>query len=394
MKAGIYIPGLGQSFVNESVEKYASRLADQMRYSTTGRDFVLKSELQEYSTERTTQVVSICDKENPSLVYYKLYDFRYHEILTERFSKSPLLWKNFSLMALVLWMSPLLLKRLVFPGGYSRPLQTVYLFCIFLLIALAIVVMLPSTIIVLNDMLERLNETGKAVTAATGTTFAKLSQVSLSVTALLLLVIPNANVLLPNLATEFVCASNYIRNGAGRLIIQGHLDKLVEKISETDPSVKIHFHSYSFGSVLAIDYLFPLPGASAENTGDFEALVTVGNPYEFLNSYFPGFFKKRIAQREHPLTWINVYSLADALATNFRKDNQAGDAEYGIGATAALPVNINYEASPQNPGIAGFFSLYSVRVHGMYWDQKTEGRSCLGSIYRALRDRELISVAV
>ncbi len=42
MKIGIYISGLGQSFVNETVGKYAERLMNEMSFSTTGIKYELK----------------------------------------------------------------------------------------------------------------------------------------------------------------------------------------------------------------------------------------------------------------------------------------------------------------------------------------------------------------
>lgn len=41
-KIGIYITGLGQSFHQESVEKYAIRLKNELNYTITGFDYDLK----------------------------------------------------------------------------------------------------------------------------------------------------------------------------------------------------------------------------------------------------------------------------------------------------------------------------------------------------------------
>ncbi len=94
------------------------------------------------------------------------------------------------------------------------------------------------------------------------------------------------------------------------------------------------------------------------------------------------------------LHWLNIYSIADALGTNFRKDAKIGDAQFGIQANSLKPANLNYEVSAHNPNsIIDFISLYSIRVHGMYWDIQAEGKSCLGLIYREMHQRSLIEVS-
>src|SRR5690606_20778679 len=84
-----------------------------------------------------------------------------------------------------------------------------------------------------------------------------ISQIVVSFTAILILVVPNANLLITNLATEFVCANDYIEHGARKQVLQGNLELLVNYITENEENCKIHFHSYSFGSLLAIDYIYP-----------------------------------------------------------------------------------------------------------------------------------------
>jgi len=87
MKIGIYISGLGQSFVQESVEKYAGRLMNEMSYNATGIDYELKTEKINYAPERESTVVSIFEQNgNGQQAVYRLYDFNYREILTEKFN--------------------------------------------------------------------------------------------------------------------------------------------------------------------------------------------------------------------------------------------------------------------------------------------------------------------
>ena len=83
-----------------------------------------------------------------------------------------------------------------------------------------------------------------------------------------MLFLPKANTLIPNLATEFVCANDYIQHGTQRQLLQGNLDLLINYITEKETDCKIHIHAYSFGSILAIDYIHPF-GNKVSKDADF-----------------------------------------------------------------------------------------------------------------------------
>lgn len=403
MKTGIYIAGLGQSFVDETIEKYARRLVNEMSFDTNGVDYEIKTEKIVYTAGRESTVVSICEKNGPKGVLYKLYDFKYHEILTEKFNSYSLILKNLWLLLLVFKKIPLLIKRLFVRASYNRPFQTLYLFCIFFIIACAVLLMLPAIIGLITDFFanENVNDLLAAFRRKTGIAdipfvskagvegFAK---VIVSITAVLLLLVPNANVLVASLATEFVCANDYMEHGVQKQLLQGNLELLVDYITEHEKDCKIHFHTYSFGSILALDYIYPFGNKVSKNAEMFcEAIITIGTPFEFIKSYYPQFYQNRTTAFGDKLQWLNVYSTADALATNFRKDSKPGEAEFGIENTSNKPVNINYEVAPvNNHSIGNFLMLYSIRVHGMYWDNKAEGQSCLSLIYEEMRSRSLI----
>lgn len=403
MKIGIYISGLGQSFVNESVEKYAERLKNEISFSTTGIEYEIKKEKINYAADRDSTVVSICEKNEQSKVVYKIYDFKYHGILTEKFNSYSLILKNLWLLLLVLRKFPLVIKRLFAPESYNRPFQTLYLFSIFMIIASAVLLMLPATLSVITNFFDNpkvseivvifKDKIGvENIPLISKSCIENVSKIIVSLTALLLLIVPNANVLIANLATEFVCANDYMEHGVQRQLLQGNLELLVDYITENEKGCKIHFHTYSFGSILAIDYIYPFGNKVSKNAELFcEAIITIGTPLEFVKSYYPQFYQSRKTELGDKLHWFNVYSIADALATNFRNDSKIGHAEFGIEKTSNKPTNINYEVATLNKfGVADFFMLHSIKVHGMYWDNKTEGQSCLRLVYDEMNKRNLI----
>ncbi len=403
MKIGIYISGLGQSFVNETVEKYSERLMNEMSFHTNGVKYEIKTEQINYSVDKSSTVVSICNINEQGKVVYKIYDYKYHEILTEKFNTYSLILKNLWLFLLVFKKFPLIIKRLFSPESYNRPFQTLYVFLIFFIIAFSILITLPATFdLILNSKISEALWTIKNsiyhkdisyISQEYFETVSKgVSPIIVSIIALLLLLVPNANILIANLATEFVCANDYMEHGVQRQLLQGNLELLVDYITETEVDCKIHFHTYSFGSILAIDYIYPYGNKVSKNAEVFcEAIITIGTPFEFVKSYYPQFYKSRKPELGDKLHWLNVYSIADALATNFRNDSKIGEAEFGIETTSIKPFNINYEVAIINKfGLWDFFMLHSMRVHSMYWDSKSEGQSCLRLVYDEMNRRNLI----
>jgi len=403
MKIGIYISGLGQTFVNETVEKYAERLKNEMSYNTTGIEYEIKKENINYSIEKDSTVVSICEKGEQGKVIYKIYDFKYHEILTEKFNSYSLVLKNLWLFLLVMKKFPLVIKRLFSPESYNRPFQTLYLFLIFFILAFSVLLALPAIFeVILTSKISEAVLTLKNTIyphdipyisqACIETVSKNVTPIVVSLIALLLLLVPNANILIANLASEFVCANDYMEHGVQRQLLQGNLERLVDYITENEKDSKIHFHTYSFGSILAIDYIYPLGNKISKNAELFcEAIITIGTPFEFVKSYYPQFYQSRKTELGDKLHWLNVYSIADALATNFRNDSKIGDSEFGIEKSSTKPTNINYEVtSLKKSNIVDFFMLYNLKVHGMYWDNKPEGQSCLSLVYDEMNIRNLI----
>ncbi|NEW85157.1 MAG: hypothetical protein GZ094_22720 [Mariniphaga sp.] len=385
MKIGIYISGLGQSFVQESVEKYAARLMNEMSYRTNGINYELRTEKINYAEERESTVVSIFEEhETGAQVVYKIYDYKYHEILTEKFNSHSIIVKNFLLFLLVIQKIPLIFKRLFDPKDYSRPFQSLYVFMIFLTIASSVLLMLPATLAVVNEFFK--------FPLFPKADIEIVSKLIVSLTAVLLLILPNANVLITNLATEYVCANDYIEHGVQKQLLQGNLELLVDYISEKEKNCRIHFHTYSFGSIIAIDYIFPFGNTLTRNTLNFtETLITIGTPFEFIKAYYPRFYDSRNIELGDKICWINIYSIADPLATNFRSDAKIGDAQFGIDKTSIKPVNLNYEVAPfKKTGIVDFIMLYSMKAHGMYWDSKTEGQSCLRLLNDEMKNKNLL----
>ena len=70
-KVGIYITGLGETFQQESVEKYAARFKNELTYNSTGSVFELKTERVNYQEDKLSTLVTIIEKKNSeeSIIY-------------------------------------------------------------------------------------------------------------------------------------------------------------------------------------------------------------------------------------------------------------------------------------------------------------------------------------
>lgn len=427
MKTGIYIPGLGESFRKESAEKYAAFFMRQLDFDNPDHRPIYKTitDIIEYdsdmklSCKRTSIIESLNNSEK---TVYKFYEYKYGRVITKKFIDNNALIKAWLLLKGVISKFPLLLLRLIYINrniGYKAKYrgQTILLFVLFLLISAAFVFLLPAAIAIFlnvikqNDIIiETVELIKKPIKFIPGSInlfelldshnciptwdgLKKASQIIVNITAIVLLLIPGFNNTIISMACEFVSASNYLNHGESKKRIHGQLDSLMEKIVELEGSdVEICFHTYSFGSLVALDYLFPFstnPGVRAQQI--CKGIVTVGCPYDFVAIYFPAFFKNRNLAMKKEIQWINIYSLEDSLASNFRKDTYAGEANYSFSTDALLPVNINYEIANSDMNlISQFFSLYSVRAHTKYWDTEEDASTCLSLVIPKMKELNLL----
>jgi hypothetical protein len=349
MPVGIYISGLGQSANKESVEKYAARYIKELEYSTIGINYYTKVEKIYYNDDQSSLAVRIYQhskeqlKSDKDTLLYSFYDFEYNELLIQKFQKKNLLFKNLALLLLVIRKLPRLIISLFKKKSYTKGGQTFYMFLIFLIMSVAVLLILPSILTLLYplkcDGIKTVCNINNTISF-----FKTLSNYTLPITSLAIIFIPESSTLLTKVAAEFSTIDNYIQYGEQAQIIQGNLDALIEYIVEKEENPTIHLHTYSFGSIIALDALFPLGTEPSENIlNNIKLLITVGAPYEFINNYYPNFYTDRIDKMSQKIEWINVYSTMDAFASNFRNDNDVDVAQYGIINEKEVPINLNYE---------------------------------------------------
>lgn len=392
MSIGIYISGLGQSTAKETAEKYASRYLKELEYSTSGFEFYTKIEKIYYLEENSSLAIRILQKPKGQLaartdpVLYTFYDFQYGQLLTEKFEQRNLILKNLFLLILVIRKIPALLRNIFNLNTFVKTKQTFYVFGIFLLMSLAVLWLIPSVMTILQDVIGQKLYNEESFFG----NLVRISAITVPITAILILFIPESSTLVTKLATEFTAVDNYIQYGEQSQTIQGNLDALVEYIVENEPNPTIQLHTYSFGSIVAMDALFPIGNDVTQNTKEtINLLITVGTPFEFVKGFYPNFYENRNTFMTEKIQWVNVYSLMDAFASNFRNDNKAGNAHFGIIKNKEKPINLNYEIARKdtyNP--FNFLTLKHIRMHRCYWDETKNGQSCTRLIFNKMKEME------
>jgi hypothetical protein len=390
MAVGIYIAGLKHTTDNETVEKYAARYVKELENATFEHAYYTKIEKTYYNKELSTLVIKIfehakeTEKSDSDKLVYKLYDFEYSEQLNQNYQNKNLLFKNISLLLLVVRRFPRIILNLFKKSTYQKGRKTVYIFFLFLIMSLAVLSLLPLLIMTFDNTftMESINNNQ----AKNGLDLAIKYGIILTITFILF--IPESNIILTKIAAEFITLDCYIYNKEQIQEIKSNLDELIKFIAKQEPNKKIHFHTYSFGSIIALDTLFPIDAEPIKNIKSrVNLLVTIGAPYEFINNYYPNFYKKRNDMMTKKIHWINVYSLVDAFASNFRYDNKAGEANYGILNEKEIPININFETTHKtNNNVFDFLALKQIYMHESYWDDSKSGQSCTRLIFFKMRE--------
>lgn len=196
---------------------------------------------------------------------------------------------------------------------------------------------------------------------------------------------------LSKVAPTLAAATNYLSAGAHRGRISGELLRLIDCLDEqTEVRYrKIHLLAYSFGSIVALDTIFPQEGAPSRKTERIDTLVTIGCPADFVRTYWPEYFQRRAGFADTPKRWLNVYAELDVLGSNFLDENPRGPhrpagVEAMVGDSVALrrPAdadNLRFGPTAQSrQGFLDWAAFLGFRIHSTYWDRESEHAvSCL-----------------
>lgn len=179
------------------------------------------------------------------------------------------------------------------------------------------------------------------------------------------------------IGSGLLSASAYLRTTDRRGILMHGLSEQAERFRENDRYRSATLISYSFGSILAIDALFPKEHPPELAFEKIKKLVTIGSAYDFVKATAPQYFKDRHAAPGVPERWINVYAPIDLLGSSFTKNIKKPGKAYitvakieevkGQKKNVKQPIeNIRYD-NGMRMSFRNALEFYGFTSHGAYW---------------------------
>jgi hypothetical protein len=196
-------------------------------------------------------------------------------------------------------------------------------------------------------------------------------------------------------ATNYLCMIHYLNWGERGHAIGGKLESILEYIVERENVYRnIHIIGYSFGSIVAIDNLFPSGRKPIERFKRIDTLITIGCPFDLVRTYWPDYFKGRQSLSPDKPKWLNVYSPIDILSSNFadggnnQKVDEAEQQDIGVEVEDQMrkPENVIFSQGPfQTLGVIDMLRLMGFKAHTMYWGEEFKGEiTCFHDIVKKM----------
>ena len=176
-------------------------------------------------------------------------------------------------------------------------------------------------------------------------------------------------------SARFVPAVQYLEQDARRGLMMGQFNNLLNHLGEKPNKYRrVHVIAFSFGSVVALDALFPFNRASPR-LDVVTTLTTIGAPFDFVRTYWPQYFVERHYREGVPSRWLNIYNPRDILGSNF-EDSGPGPVVRGIelknGTMMSPQPNVTYGRNQQPISLLEpikYMRLAGFTAHGTYWDR-------------------------
>ncbi|MBL9030437.1 MAG: hypothetical protein JNM80_01845 [Phycisphaerae bacterium] len=201
-------------------------------------------------------------------------------------------------------------------------------------------------------------------------------------------------------AVDLIRLTNYFEHGEGRGVMVAQLPAFLDSLAERGQRYRrVHVMGYSFGSIVALDALFPVGQPASARLARIDSLITIACPFDIVRAYWPGHYSLPRGARAEiapgaeapgrpegrgPSGWWNVLSPGDPLSSNFRNDSDPdGAPEVGPRTAATTPLlptrNLCYRNGPGGHpvGLLGALLVRGLRNHGRFWDSEhVDADSC------------------
>lgn len=423
--AAILFPGLNTNLVNHSVDHLTQKIAHAMDVNakTPGAKFLVKQGKDEdYAEKLNTRVLSIVRSEGGTEIpVLDIYEMAYAESLTSSLQHEIVLKKILRLGILLISNLPRLVTSLGRSSKTSKQKLQMVIATLILVVLLLYTALLVATAVhtvgqtpaLMKSVAVSGTQTESQPPQANGPprvpqkpkdAAASAQAPRLTIFQALIVILSALGLLtakdykenLEEAGNLYTAVVNYINlsERKGRLI--GQVSTLLEHIAEKPaPYRRIHFLSYSFGAIVALDALFQ-HGQASERYRLVSTLVTIGCPFDFIRMYWPEYFNgRRALSPAHP-QWLNVYNPIDMLGSNFRNDQEDKEANQGIrlapdDMAAVVPENLVYThgIALRDLSMIDLLYLTGFRAHASYWEgEEGPDTSCFETIIRKMYEND------
>lgn len=410
----IFVPGAGKEWSDQSLEVIARKIATALDLSAEERQLQFAPEIQYVDVDgEKVKICTILKLQGGAtpVPIADIYELDWRGLLTREFERRSLFVRGWLVLVAIIKNIPRTAYALFVARKSSKnwmeKAEALYVVWIFFLFAAYMVMLLFAAYGMLADMAQAAYQSAVLEQAPTASKLPSalidiahpISQVHALIAQLnavfqpLLITLTLLGVFSPDAsreflitaATDYLCLQYYMDYGHRRNVITGQLERFLEKMAERPDSTYAHYHiiAYSFGSIVAMDTLFPFGAAPSKRMQLIDSLVTIGSPFDLIRAFWPRYFEARNGSPGVPRRWLNVYAPLDLLGSNFRNDSREAEAEEGIrlrshdnrAAPAPRPThNISYNEGPyaRSLSLLDFLTLTSLKLHGMYWGASNE----------------------
>lgn len=182
------------------------------------------------------------------------------------------------------------------------------------------------------------------------------------------------------------CLLNYLSSSDQKAAVIGQFTALLDFVASRPLAADAPFGTakyehvtvvaYSFGSVIALDSLYPRSNPPSARYDAVTMLVTIGCPLNLITSIYPKYFTQRYAPGT-TRDWVNVYSPDDLLGTNLSESAFPSPIQLRDGRRPIRPrsdaFNLEWSSrfSEHLSAIAPFL-LIGFQRHSQYWERSHE----------------------
>ena len=190
----------------------------------------------------------------------------------------------------------------------------------------------------------------------------------------------------------------YVMRGEGRSAATAHVPNLLEQLDNDEVVYdEIHLMGYSFGSIVALDTVFPAARTRDKAIDELSSVTTIGCPLEACVAIVPKYFHQRY-QTTATSRWTNVYLDRDPLSTTPPPERT------GVTGRGVRLAEGNGERRPHydidgrewgkqiNVGVVATFLLGGMRVHSAYWEEDSDAPSCFDPLVVRLFENRTVSI--